>query len=701
MEQRLAHYQIGELLGEGSFAWVYRALDEKFERHVALKILKPIWLSDPQAIARFKQEAKTMAKLRHTHIVDVFDVGESEGQIYLSQLLVEGETLAERLAREPLTWDETTKIVTAISSALDYAHSQGIVHRDIKPHNILLDAKNEAYLGDFGLVRAVEGSASLSASGNMIGTGHYMAPEIWDGKEATPAADIYALSCVVFEMLKGEALFEGSSMVAVMKKHIMGPELPDTWPAGIPNGINEVLRRGLAEEPTARITRAGDLAKELAALSVPVQPAIVSPAAKPTSASVPPATAPDTTKSGPPWLLIGGAVVIVLVIGAIAFFALSSGTSTPEAPDEVPTVNTQATIEAANGTATAVAAVRTKAADDEAASAAAQATDTPTSAPPTDTPEPPTTTPIPPSDTPESPTDTPIPVPPTATPIPPTSVAATGGRIFFISNRDGNSEIYMMNADGSEQTNLTNTPNDYESDATVSPDGMRFCFVSRLNGDSNLKTLYVMNVDGSEKKQIGGNDVAQCYAWSPDGTRILVATSERDLGIINADGSGGWVRLGTGFDDNNASWSPDGQRIVFAAPGSRIIDLDIFRINSDGNGQKRLTDSDIEEDQPKWSPDGQRIVFVSGTGDNAGSEEIYVMNADGSQPINLTNSPGTDNYPVWSPDGTKIAFSTKRDGNWEVYVMNADGSNPVNLTNNPASDGAWVHNWEGGLSWGP
>jgi serine/threonine protein kinase len=180
MEHQLAHYQIKDLLGEGTFASVYRAFDQKFEREVAIKILKPVWLSDPQAVKRFKREAKTMAQLRHPHIVDVYDVGEAGGQIYLSQFFVQGQTLATRLKRGPLVWSEMLVVLHAIASALDYAHSQGIVHRDIKPSNILIDQKGQAYLGDFGLVRAAEGSVALSTtSGGLIGTPAYMAPEQW------------------------------------------------------------------------------------------------------------------------------------------------------------------------------------------------------------------------------------------------------------------------------------------------------------------------------------------------------------------------------------------------------------------------------------------------------------------------------------------------------------------------------------------
>ena len=275
--QQLAHYQIKNLLGQGTFASVYRAFDQKFEREVALKILKPVWLSDPEAVGRFKQEAKTMAKLRHPHIVDVYDVGESGGSIYLAQLLVEGETLAARLKRGPLAWSKMLEVLRAVAAALDYAHEQGVVHRDIKPSNIMLDQDGRAYLGDFGLVRAAEGSMVLSTtSGGMIGTPAYMAPEQWEGHAVTGATDVYSLGCVIVEMLTGQMLFDGSTPAVVMRQHLIsGPELPAEWPMGVPEGVSEILRRGLAENPAERIGRAGELATALAALSTSPRPAVV------------------------------------------------------------------------------------------------------------------------------------------------------------------------------------------------------------------------------------------------------------------------------------------------------------------------------------------------------------------------------------------------------------------------------------------
>ncbi|MEM7345776.1 MAG: protein kinase, partial [Chloroflexota bacterium] len=316
--------------------------------------LKPTWMSDPKAVERFKQEARIARKLRHPHIIDVYDVGEAGGKIYLTQLLIEGETLGQRIARQPLSWSETVQIITDIGSALDYAHSQGVVHRDIKPANILLGADNQAYLGDFGLVRAMEGSTHLSSSTSMIGTGRYMAPEIWDGQKATPATDVYAFSCVIFEMLTGKVLFEGSSMMAVMKKHVDGPQFPVNWPPDVPKGVTEILQQGLAENLSERMSNADDLAAALAALSTSQ--------VTPDGASATKQPAKRTSS----WLWMGIAAIVLLIIVGVAFFTLNgtgndagnsavvvaTSTTTPTQlvatePTATPQIDTEATIAAA------------------------------------------------------------------------------------------------------------------------------------------------------------------------------------------------------------------------------------------------------------------------------------------------------------------------------------------------------------------
>jgi hypothetical protein len=272
-----------------------------------------------------------------------------------------------------------------------------------------------------------------------------------------------------------------------------------------------------------------------------------------------------------------------------------------------------------------------------------------------------------------------------------TAVALSGairgrGRIAFVSDRDGDNEIYVMNADGSGQTNLTNdNANDWGP--AWSPDGQRIAFTSDRDGDNEI---YVMNADGSEQTRLTDHwDHVWGPSWSPDGQHIAFV-SNRDEGfqiyVMNADGNGP-SRLTTGSDDKGfPSWSPDGNRIVFVSGSSGS--QEIWVVNTDGTDQSHLPYDTYDDWLPYWSPDGMHIVFASS---RDGNPEIYVMNADGSEKANLTNNPASEWIASWSPDGRYLTFVSDRDGNQEIYIMDADGSNPVRLTNNPAED--WWPAW--------
>jgi dipeptidyl aminopeptidase/acylaminoacyl peptidase len=255
-------------------------------------------------------------------------------------------------------------------------------------------------------------------------------------------------------------------------------------------------------------------------------------------------------------------------------------------------------------------------------------------------------------------------------------IAAAQEKIAFASNRDGNTEIYVMNADGSNQVNLTNNAgNDFNP--AFSPDGSKIAFASDRDGNQEI---YVMNADGSNQVNLtnaAGDDFNP--AFSPDGSKIAF-TSTRDgnaeIYVMNADGSNQVNLTNTAGDDFNPAFSPDGSKIAFAS--FRDGNTEIYVMNADGSNPTRRTFFAPAIDfDPSFSADGSKITFAS---NRDGNVEIYVMNADGSNQVNLTNNAGNDFNPAFSPDGSKIAFDSIRDGNTEIYVMNADGSNPTRLT---------------------
>jgi len=273
---------------------------------------------------------------------------------------------------------------------------------------------------------------------------------------------------------------------------------------------------------------------------------------------------------------------------------------------------------------------------------------------------------------------------PASTPTPtPTAIALSGERLVFLSDRDANSEIYVMNTDGSGQTNLTNNP---ASDWSPhwSPDGSRIAFTSDRDGDTEI---YLINPNGSNVTKLTDNAWEDdcCASWSPDGSKIAFISNRAfpndEIFVMNADGTGQTqLTHGESFLGGYA-WSPDGTKIAFDAH-TDLIGLDIYVVNADGSGRARLTDNPEPEWAPAdwfgdWSPDGSKIAWWR----YSVTRDIWVMNADGTDKRNLTPAyESMDTAPVWSPDGSKIAFDCAAD----ICVMNADGTGQAPLTSDSA-----------------
>jgi Tol biopolymer transport system component/polyisoprenoid-binding protein YceI len=272
---------------------------------------------------------------------------------------------------------------------------------------------------------------------------------------------------------------------------------------------------------------------------------------------------------------------------------------------------------------------------------------------------------------------------PTSAPVAPAVPLKDTNRIAFISQRDGNDEIYVMNADGSGQTRLSNDPA-FDSAPTWSPDGKKIAFVSSQSMFEGKSDIYVVNADGSEltnltKDAPGGG---QSPTWSPDSSKIAFAAGGDGpsvLTVMNPDGSGKTRLTKNSVEDRSPVWSPDGTKIAYVAGEENPH---VYVINADGSGETQLTKNPLPIQGLVWSPDSKKIAYVTGEENT----EIYVVNADGSSDTQLTKNPSFDGFPAWSPDGSRIAFRTFRDSNFDIFVMNADGSEQTNLTKNPADD---------------
>ena len=261
-------YNVQSELGRGGMALVYRAIDRRLKRAVALKVLPPELAFREEVKRRFLREAETSARLNYQNIVPIYSVDERNGIVYLVMALVDGETLAARLSRAPrMTNDEVRRVLREVAGALAYAHAHGVVHRDIKPENILLDRESgRAMVTDFGIARAAEGDAKLTVTGVAIGTPAYMSPEQALGEKDTDGrSDIYSLGVVGYLMLTGELPFKASNTPSMMMKHLTEPLRPiRQLRPDAPPDITAIVEHALAKKPEDRFSSAAEMASALA-----------------------------------------------------------------------------------------------------------------------------------------------------------------------------------------------------------------------------------------------------------------------------------------------------------------------------------------------------------------------------------------------------------------------------------------------------
>ncbi len=266
----IGKYEILEELGRGGFAVVYKARDVELDRLVALKILRPALSDDPGFVARFKQEARAAARLKHPHIVTVYDAAQIDERLIIAMQYVEGRTLRDELQEQGLLpLDRTLTILEQIADALDYAHPRGVVHRDVKPANILLEETTQgvhATLLDFGLAKAMEASTALTSQGTLLGSPEYMAPEQADPNRANeigPATDRYALGIVAYQLLTGRVPFPGNTP-ATLNAHLnLKPADPRTFRSEVSPQVSAALRKMLAKVPADRYASAKEFVQAL------------------------------------------------------------------------------------------------------------------------------------------------------------------------------------------------------------------------------------------------------------------------------------------------------------------------------------------------------------------------------------------------------------------------------------------------------
>ncbi|HLE51543.1 MAG TPA: protein kinase [Anaerolineales bacterium] len=697
----IGRYEVKSEIGRGGMATVFHANDPRFERDVAIKVLPPAFMHDPQFRVRFEREAKTIALLEHPAIVPVYDFGEQGGQPYIVMRYMSGGSLEERLKEGPLSIAETVHLISRLAPALDAAHTKGIIHRDLKPGNILFDRYGNAFLSDFGIARLTQGSAATLTGDVVLGTPAYMSPEQVQGdRELDGRSDLYSLGIILFQMLTGKVPFSSDTPAKTMLMHILEPvpQLLDIKP-GLPPAIAAVLGCALAKEPEARFATIGEMASALEATisaqqgtggGLPSQATtILVPGERP-SPQPGPITPPSLER---PLVAEGqrpvGAVpqrptprrnlilVAALALGALGLvaagglFLFARQASIPAANLPSSTPSLPATQPASSKPVSLLLASATPVSAATAATATATPPNPTTSAPVSSA----TATLV--STATEAPeataTDTPLPLAP---------IIGGADQIAFLNADD----IWISNLDGSQLAQLT-FDHAKKTNLSWSPDGQVVIYIlGKCVQSVDVGSTRVENLACFEAA-----DFLEAFEISPDGQRVAISLN-RELYIVPFDrqklsqarfrsdlqAMAGCPALApyTHNDKNiavkSARWSRDGQRLAITRLGvdaGRQVDLihllDIAnctppfaRLDEFPATRFKMKEYAVSPFIQNFTWDGDFLFALTSYKRNDGFGDLWIYSTDLHRGFQANPIEGACCYrdPQFSPDGSHLLF---------------------------------------------
>ncbi|MFT5194373.1 MAG: serine/threonine protein kinase [Candidatus Promineifilaceae bacterium] len=689
--EEIGQYLIEEIIGSGGMARVYKAFDDRVKRYVAVKMLGEYFTNQDYLFDRFEQEARLIASLEHHAIVPVYDYGDHDGRPYIVMRLMTGGSLADRLEEGPMDLQSISSILNRICAALDKAHSNDVIHRDIKPGNILFDDDGIAFLADFGIARFSE----MTQPGVVVGSPHYMSPEQARGHPIDPRSDVYQLGILLFEMLTGSLPFDGDSIDSVIYQHVHEPVpmLTSFNPDLTPN-LQALINDSLAKDRDKRIGTASELASRLADLT-PVRETSASRNKPPvgrlggrirrTLTNI----ETDTVLDYPTkrrfilpriimWLagivaLIGGLYMIPPVrnnptIRRVSEPVIAAIQEVPSIAQDLQQNGADAIIELAGlATPTPTSTIKPTATQEPALVVEIAST---LRVSPTLTKEPNITpSPVAPTDTPlPEPTNEPTPTlaapEPTSTPdtdvIPPTEVSPntliTGRELAELTGSSG-SIVYSVRKWKESKYNLS---------------------VRDIEGNVNQITTDNVNDFGA--------------VWSPDGNTIAYFSVElpREITLINPDGSNKRLLTTNGNKEEFPAFDPTGQLIIFHSDiagsvnddSEETVEFKIYTIPVVGppNSEILLVNNGNDNFAPSFSPDGKKIAFESIVGQQ---KHIFVYDLSTQEEIKITPfTSGVARNPVWSMDkeNQRIAFFYEHDNKSDIYTVNPDGTELTTVT---------------------